>query len=996
MREKVMSRFQPAFGLIAFLSLTLVGTAARGEDPPVRTQGSPDLTSARPYLRWDRQTYRNYALEHFSYPPYHSWSGRRPFVEAPQAYYGPMGDYLITGYDLYNWHERRQPGQEYGSSIFKDNEVEEGGGSWIQSFDSLVMARDGYGGWGYSLVVGDGLLAHFTPLTLSKVNFNGARFDLALPRLSFTGMASRIERPHAYQEVAAIWNIEKTHYAEDSILLLGGRTEADLGRLRLGLNWANMHLYNSIREGNTLRGVLRPDQPLMDYILVRFSDDSPADGVGGAVVQEVNLVINGEVRTDIRPRVVRHWQGITPQVGSVSQATGSFRPTNYTSPRTRIPNTAVFRGREIPLYADYLYRLDHEAGIDVGGATNLAGLVGNIHVESPGEVLRADGEEQLVFVFDLSQEPRVESVQLEAFLGNDFLVEVALLSNQNPRGKTYNAQYLATYFQTVRRAAGNVRDLSNFRRRRIDVGENTGIFTYSADVKLALPGIEVSGEYARSALYSRYPGQQDGAPLFDESPASAQRGSAYFLNATRWFERGRAGAEYFAINPGFQTEMRTYIHWEDALFHSNIMGITNSTLYWELVEDNDDGDRFPDRRIGNLVGYGNDSQGYDLDGVFLGQDEDNDGWPETNRDGDLIPDAEEPFLMFHVEPNAYAYGLDRNHNDEPDPREDDGEVDYPYDHDQRGYHLFGQLDLSRHWSLSLGGFASAQIAGGGRNRSAYALLTYRRKGIGRLRQVFFENSLRRVQDDIADEYVATDDRGDRTRNFSFRGLGRGNVIDAFIHDYPPVFSSRFVPDLLFYQDSYVNESYLEARLRPLPALDLVQKLRLRFNWQQGGRLYNGLFQKERRLDFFTLVSRAGYTLRWGRLKVTPQYKLMLLRLMDRERGRAVRDELRSIPILRLEYPLLLRTTLRAGAQGWGPMPYRRHDRVAGRFSFEQRTAFLTLTNSSRYFGYELYTIVGLNKDGKEYDLSFQNFQGFDGWSFFVRCLVGFTEFGRPI
>ena len=995
MIKTVRSRFQLTSSLIAALSLTLVGTAATGEDTPARTQGSPDLTSARPYLRWDRQTYRNYALEHFSYPPYHSWSGRRPFVEAPQAYYGHMGDYLITGYDLYNWHERRQPGQEYGSSIFKDNEVEEGGGSWIQSFDSLVMARDGYGGWGYSLVVGDGLLAHFTPLTLSKVNFNGARFDLALPRLSFTGMASRIERPHAYQEVAAIWNIEKTHYAEDSILLLGSRTEADLGRLRLGLNWANMHLFNSVREGNTLRGVLRPDQPLMDYILVRFSDDSPADGVGGAVVQEVNLVINGEVRTDIRPRVVRHWQGITPQVGSISQATGTFRPTNYTSPRTRIPNTAVFRGREIPLYADYLYRLDHAAGIDVSGATNLEGLVGNIHVESPGQILRADGEEQLVFVFDLSQEPRVESVQLEAFLGNDFLVEVALLSNQNPRGKTYNAQYLATYFQSVRRAAGNVRDLSNFRRRRIDVGENTGIFTYSADMKLALPGLEVSGEYARSALYSRYPGQQDGAPLFDEGPASARRGSAYFLNATRWIGIGRVGAEYFAIHPGFQTEMRTYIHWEDALFHSNVMGITNSTLYWELVEDNDDGDRFPDRRIGNLVGYGNDSQGYDLDGVFLGQDEDNDGWPETNRDGDLVPDSDEPFLMYDVEPNAYAYGLDRNHNDEPDPREDDGEVDYPYDHDQRGYHLFGQLDLSRHLSLSLGGYASAQIAGGGRNRSAYALLTYLRRGLEG-RRLFFENSLRRVQDDIADEYVATDDRGDRTRNFSFRGLGRGNVIDAFIYDYPPVFSSRFIPDLTFYQDSYVSESYLETRLQPLPTLDLVQKLRLRFNWQQGGRLYNGLFQKERRLDFFTSVSRAGYTLHWGRLKVTPQYKLMILRLIDRERGRAVRDELRSIPILRLEYPLLLRTTLRAGVQGWGPLPYRRHDRVAGRFSFEQRTAFLTLTNSSRYFGYELYTIVGVNRDGKEYDLAFQNFQGFDGWSFFVRCLVGFTEFGRPI
>ena len=54
----------------------------------------------------------------------------------------------------------------------------------------------------------------------------------------------------------------------------------------------------------------------------------------------------------------------------------------------------------------------------------------------------------------------------------------------------------------------------------------------------------------------------------------------------------------------------------------------NDTLYWDLVEDNDDGDRMPDRRYGNIVGFPNDNQDYDLDGVQLGQDEDNDGFPD--------------------------------------------------------------------------------------------------------------------------------------------------------------------------------------------------------------------------------------------------------------------------------------------------------------------------------------------------------------------------------
>ncbi len=373
-----------------------------------------------------------------------------------------------------------------------------------------------------------------------------------------------------------------------------------------------------------------------------------------------------------------------------------------------------------------------------------------------------------------------------------------------------------------------------------------------------------------------------------------------------------------------------------------------------------------------------------------------DGVPDTNRDLDRIPDYEEPFLMFDVEPNEYVYGLDRNNNDEPDRREDDGEVDYPYDYDERGFHLFGQWHLTEHWYLSVGHYDISEVAGAGRNRSTYGLVGYRRQGSGWLRRIFLENNSRRVQDDIADEFMESDDDAvARDTLFGSRGvqyfpdapLGQGIV--KFL-------SFDFKPDLLFYQDSYVNKSYLEGHARLGSGLDLVQQFRLRFNWQQGGKLRRGPFQPKRRLDFWTSVTRVQYSLQFGKLSFTPQYKLMLLRLQDQERNVRLRSELRSIPILRVEYALSPRTLLQAGDQGFGPLPYRKRDDTSDRRSFEHSTIFLTLTNSTHYFGYDLRAIVGVARDELQYDGGFRDHRNVNVLEFFLRALVGFTEFGRPI
>ena len=352
--------------------------------------------------------------------------------------------------------------------------------------------------------------------------------------------------------------------------------------------------------------------------------------------------------------------------------------------------------------------------------------------------------------------------------------------------------------------------------------------------------------------------------------------------------------------------------------------------------------------------------------------------------------------MFDVEPNEYVYGLDRNNNDEPDEREDDGEADYPYDYDERGVHLFGQWNLSPNWYLSLGHYSVKQIAGAGQSRSTYGLVGYRRQGSGWLRRIFFENNSRKVEDGIADEFMNyEDDAGSRDSNFGGRGVVY--TADALPGEGIVKFLKvGFAPDLLLYQDSFVNESYFECRSQLPRGLHLVQKLRLRLNWQRGGKLPSGLFQRERRLDLWTSVTRLQFALHWGKLHITPQYKLMVFRLVDRERDLRLQSELRAIPILRLQYPLLARTTLSAGVQGLGPLPYRRRDELSRRNSFEQRAAFLTVTNRSKYFGYELVTIAGVARDRRDFDDETQRFQEFDYWNLFARALVGFTEFGRPL
>ena len=928
----------------------------------------------REFMMQHRLQYRNYSMKTYANYPNHSF----PYVETPKVYYNSMGDYLLRGYDVWEWNERRGTGETYGSRLLADQ------GIFEAAMDNVIVAKDGFGGWGYSLVAGDGLIARLSPLTLSKTDFNGVRLDLSTPRLQATFMGSRIEKPIkiinpiSVDQTAFIDPPRVTYNADASVMLLGGRLQSQLGGLRVGLNGANVHIFDSTLDGgNSLKGVVHREQLQLDYLLIRFTDDSPRDEQGGPTVQDVRIIIDGVVRTDIKPGVIRHQEGVETQVGTVSLRTGRFRSIIYYRPsgggRNGQPAAEYYYNRnDIPRYADYLYRLQHEQGIDVGNITNLEGLLSVFQVESADEIQETAGTEQLVYIFDVSRERSMREVQIEALLANDYHVEAAMVRRFQPGAANLTQEFTSSFWRTMHRADGNVQDGSNLKRVRFRVGEDTGLYTYSADMHLALVGLEVQGEYARSALYARYPARLEDAPAYDNAPAFDRRGSAYYLNATRWFGGTRIGGEYFSINPEFKTTMRTYQPLTFLCCYEGLYeGMINETLYWDLVQDNEDGDNFPDRVTGEILGSSRSGASNDHNGVLIGQDENNDGIVDTDRNNGGGPDYNEPFLMFDVEPNTYVYGLDRNNNDEPDQREDDLDFDLPYDHGLRGFHLFASYDLKPNLSLATGRYDVEQVAGGGHNRSTYAMLTYRRAARDRATSLFFENHLRRVQDTVADEYMAAVE------------TGRGNDVN------------RIRDDLLQYQDSYVNETYLDFRLELYSNFELVQKLRFRVNWQQGGEISPGLFQRKRRLDHWTVVSRAQYTWKWGRLRVNPQYKFMMLRLRDQEADQNLTGEYRSMPIILFSMPILKRTHLDAGLQGIGPWPYHIKNQTQSHLSEKRRTTFVSLSNRSKYFGYELLTIVSFQKDRRQLDDDFQKFREFDNIRFLVRSIIGFTRLSQP-
>ena len=932
-----MRRARLAAGALV-LALTW-GDPGRAEDLGV----SQDV-SGRSFLYSSDPSYRNYGFEEYTLPEFTRFSRRN--------YYGPLGNFLIQGYDVYEWRETRSSSTTALPKSFRTLPR-------FSRFERNLVARESHARWAASLIYGEEIRTLFTPLTLALPGYDGIRLDSQVGKARVAVIGQRYTGPFADARYGGgpTWHHWDTaQQIRSSAMLLGAHGDVELGALTLGATGVNFHIFDAEQESFVLRGGLQAEQVLPVAYIVRFSDDSPEDLQAGAVVSEVHLKVNGQERPDLRPFLARINGQNPTAVGATNKLTGQFRRAVYLDQGTR--------------FADVLYLRDHLQGEDVSDKVNLEELLRWVEAlaDVPGH--RADGHEQIIAIFDVSREPFIRQVQVQALVGNDYRVEVLPLFVSAPAVENHEFHYRVGgnslvpgqgYFveretpgvTAARRSRGNVQDLSNLEWVRLDLGEWTGRALWGLNGAWERGDAEVRWEYARSVEYREFP---DGRPGYREDrevrgirrwngARSSTDAGAYYVNG-RW-RRGRVevGGELFSIAEEYDSG---------------------------FVQDNDDDDRYPDIGHGHRPSPHYTTIPYDPDGVFPGNDRDNDRIPDTNRNGNQVPDYLEAFLLYDVEPETYAYGRDANNNGIPDHREDDLASDYPYEIDQQGHHLFGTLHLPGGVSLTAGRLRAEGIAGGGRNESTYGVASFRGRS-PRWGSVWAETRLQRLHDDIIDNYITY-----------------AEVLGG--HEHWPTYRPTRVTDQLEYRDSLDRQHYLEADLTAAPGLRLGGNLRYAVNEQQEAVLSDGSDQAADTITRLTMVARAEYVRdlsdRW---QLIAQAKGLVLRRTRESLIVDLADEWTFIPILKASCHITPRTYLWLGAQGLPGLPLRKEDLADGRDSYEEAVRVVQLTNRSPYFGYNIATNLGVKWTRRQYGDPARQREDLDMASAFLRVILGFDE-----
>ena len=357
--------------------------------------------------------------------------------------------------------------------------------------------------------------------------------------------------------------------------------------------------------------------------------------------------------------------------------------------------------------------------------------------------------------------------------------------------------------------------------------------------------------------------------------------------------------------------------------------------------------------------------------MFPGKDEDSDGIPDTNRNGNDLPDYAEPFLRYDVEPDDYVYGRDWNNNGIADEREDDLRPDYPYELDQAGTHMYGKVYLPYGFNAALGRLSAEGISSGGLNGNLYGRVGFEREGADW--EVFVENLFQRVQDDVPNPYQVFEETLSGTANF-------------------PTYARRTMSDRLEWRDSFDRQHYVEGWVRLIPGLTLRGNLRWALNRQLSSTLSDASQQAPDELRLLTSVTRVEYEW-WPTRQWQVQAKLKGLVLQRRRESLPVdlENEWTLMPLMKVQYLLTDRTRVWLGFEGLPGLPLRVKDRAEGRNSLKEESRVLQLTNRSPYFGYDIAMNLGIRSRTRKYSDPSRVAENLEETALFMLVVMGFDE-----
>lgn len=244
-----------------------------------------------------QELYRAYEWKSWEYSNYAKTPYGRyvDIILEGRRYYDLYGSYIGKGWKVYDWTES-QP-------ALLGNELRKGP-QYSGWFDQVLISSASKGQFYTAVTIGDALRTTLTPMTFSQPSFNGIQWDFLTDKYAFTTLLSRINNP----ATAVSSDLTQGTNLTNSTELYGLRGTIQLGDfMKVGGTYVNAHNMNSsmsFRE-NSLKGVLTEAQNSknIEDLTIRISDDSPEDGVGGAVLYAYDIVIDGRKHSEVVPLV---------------------------------------------------------------------------------------------------------------------------------------------------------------------------------------------------------------------------------------------------------------------------------------------------------------------------------------------------------------------------------------------------------------------------------------------------------------------------------------------------------------------------------------------------------------------------------------------------------------------------------------------------------------------------------------------------------------------
>lgn len=540
--------------------------------------------------------------------------------------------------------------------------------------------------------------------------------------------------------------------------------------------------------------------------------------------------------------------------------------------------------------------------------------------------LSADGTEEIRLRYDFDSpsfvnrssgsKEEIEKVEFRLVLGNDYQVWIASDGQRNVQD--------VSVLLLVTQSEGNVQDNTNLQVVSFDYGLPTSTQIWGSTLELKdVYGFNLYSEYDLSYTYTQYPNLLRKNHSTSSGISGERAAPAWMVNLSRdsypWFVFGEA----YSMDPRYNTRTFTtlssgFIDYEDERIH-----------VVELVEDNDDQDRYPDT-------VRKDWRAGDRE-VYPGWDENNDFISDFNQNdnrflSNAVPDYDEPFLRHNVDRPEFLFGIDLNNNVWIDRFENDEEPDYPYKKDHSGFNIYSGMHLTPEVRLMAGVLHEDLISSNQKNRVNYLLFTVDKDTPtwGRFR--FFE-MLKSVEDNIPDDLQ--------------QWLPNANIRTG---------ESTKIEDPLIARDTIINSLWLGHDYK-IGGLSTENFLKYDFFHQRLDKDARAPLGLRKRDFFFGVINKMSYRFDVGRLWIEPrwksEYRKQSIDLVSQEK----RTQLAEIGGFLLGFSMLQHTTLQAGLELTFVNDFNRD--INDFNSIVWATQF---TNISDYLGYKLTTQMGIKID----------------------------------